>query len=232
VTSRELIIEVRRYPLLRNLDIGLEDADILASGNRAQEQILEELEPIEETGTLTFVADQEVYAFTGVPGDPLAWLKKARRIIEPIVYVDNGLAITETTESWVKVTQGRHRRPHYYKTARPRCYYQLRTVPLSLGFFGTPTSTLATTVRYVRQHCSDDNFIDQTAGPHPLVPYSEVMVRGTVAKLLESRMDKFPKEAVAAATLFANEIGRLVTVRGRPAVNRRIDKHEADTLWF
>jgi hypothetical protein len=232
VTSRDLIIEVRRYPLLRGLDIRLEDPDILASGNRAQEQILEELEPIEETGTLTFVADQAVYAFTGIPNDPLAWLKKARRIIEPIVYVDNSLAITETTESWVEMMQGRHRYPYYYKTARPRRYYQMRAVPLSLGFFGIPTSTLATTVRYVRQHSSDDNLIDQTAGPHPLVPYTEAMVRGTVAKLLEGRMDRFPKEAGAAGTLFLSELNRLGVVRGRPAANRRIDKHEADTLWF
>jgi hypothetical protein len=227
VTSRRLIQLVRRYPMLTKLDLRIENPDILEAGNQVQTHLLEELEPIEERGTLTFVADQAVYVSTGEEDDPLPWLPKAKRIIEPITYVDTGGIITESSEAYEEVRHGRNRfHEHTHKTARPTVYYQVRTIPLSVAFSGTPTSTLQVSVRYVRQHTTADNLVDSEDGPHPLVPFERAMVLGCVAFLLEDRMDEFPKQAQASRQLFDAELNRLQSSHGRFPAERRFSPHE------
>lgn len=209
MTTAELLPKVYSFQLLKSAKSDFGDSDIYLAASFAQAEILTEAELLEETGTLDFVAEQEIYDATDA-----AWLSKAFRIKEPAYYTDSSKGnLAMRSRTWVdndreRVAQGGG---HQDQT---RFFYILKTSPLSLGFWKVPTAVDTVKFRYVRQHVTADDISDTV---DPLIPdtWQRCLLLGIAFFLLDDAGKEYAELAALARQKFEAEKSRVKVLFGR-----------------
>ena len=181
MTSRKLLDYVQTHRVLESLSFTLEPNEVFRAALFAQSEILRQCELLDEYVTADLIANQEVYESTDAGWDFLARTVRVKSAINataksPLTIVD---------EQWVDgqreaiVLGGTKPRP-------PRFLYHRLTDPISIGVWGDPDAASSVNLCIVRGHSDDDDISDSV---NPIIPagYDELLVIGTVCKLLDFR---------------------------------------------
>lgn len=182
MTSAKLLDYVRTHHVLQALKLDVISDEIYRAANFAQSEILQECELLDEYVTPAFVANKELYSSADSGWEFLA---HAVRVKFGQLAASPFKPLKPKTKEWVDqqrflVANG------YTKPQPPLWFYHTLTNPLSLGFWGEPAEVESVNLTIVRGHSDTDDISDAKA---PLIPmgYDELMVFGTVLKLVEFR---------------------------------------------
>lgn len=220
MTSQTLKDYIQTQRIFRALKRNLDPSEIYMAATLCQMELLRELELVEETVQKTFVANQEIY--TSTDWDFLLRMIRLRAVrnadaqsqlpilIRSKLYVD---------EEKYKVTCGQKSAP-----SPPLFCYELSSPVTSLGFWGVPQAPTTVEFTFVRGHADPMDNISSTK--NPLIPagYDDLMLDGTVVKLLDILLeDDTESETFEGAYRVRNEKyqAKLQAAKVKRALNRK-----------
>lgn len=178
MTSQDLIDYINEHQVFNALKVDVLPEEIYKCGNLAQSEILRECEILEEYPSAEFIPNQEIYTSAN-PG--WEFLLRTVRIKEGQHSISPFRNIEPKSKSWIDQQRNSN------KPLPSKYLYHLMTNPLSIGFWGEPQSVSTVNLTTVRGHGTLDNITDNI---DPLIPigYEDIMVMGTISKLLRNRM--------------------------------------------
>lgn len=205
--SQDLVNYIYEHQVFRALKVDVQEGEIWKCGNLAQSEILRECEILEEYPSATFIATKGIYTSANTGWE---FLLRTVRVKSGVNAASPFGVIISKSKDWVD-EQRRLVADGNNKPKPPKYLYHLLTNPISVGFWGEPDDASAVNLVTVRGHGAADNLSDSV---HPLIPigYDDLMVIGTIAKLLRNRMTfegtstsrgKFIPDRFSAAYQFA-----------------------------
>lgn len=226
MTTQELLKRVRLYPEFRQVQSNLTPDEVLIAGTEAQAEILRQVEPIEERGTLQLSPGQDVYTI-----DDEEWLVRVGRVKEFLVYADGKSdKIVKKTEEWVDTKNSLGAVP----PVPPTFFYVPKGIDASIVLWGTPNEERDVIVPYILRSTSELALSDSEDEPvDPVLPpnFDRALLLGTVALICENRPTTLLNLSRAMRDLFDREKLSLTVTGGRGEVGRT-DEDEDDRLPF
>lgn len=159
--------------------------EVYAAASLAQKEILSECELLEVVNNGTFVAAQQEYTSATSGWE---WLAKITRVKWGVYTSGSKLKLFPQDKAWVESLMINFDRVADEPNP-PNVFYPIGTNPISIGFWGTPKDALTAKFTCVRAHYDSTDNISSSV--NPLVPSDcdNLLIKGTLCKLLEFRRD-------------------------------------------
>ena len=212
MTSDQLFQYISADELLQRLQKNLEPLVVFQHATLAQREILRETEILQPRTSVTFIANQEVYTSADAGW---SFLKGLVRLVGGVN--SDGRLISVRDEDWVLQARRDAILRGLTNPVPPLCAFHILSDPISLGFYGTPTTATTATLTYVRGAGDADDISDSV---NPIVPdqWRDILIMGTKYQLIKSEafkeiravgQGKMYENFLAALTSFAQEYAML-----------------------